>query len=105
MVWQTAEEVFVKEARKGNHHINILPVGDMFRGNYPCSVCFTKKPPRYSDRVLPSIGYFRGWTCPNCMARTERCYSITDAEYATCCNKTGRFLTLWVVDSEGGDSS
>ena len=105
MVLTTAEEVFVKEARKGNHHIDIRLVKDMFKGNWPCSVCFTKKQPRYSNRNLPSIGWFDGWTCPNCMARTSECVTITDAKYVTTCNKTHKILTLWVVDSEGGDDS
>ena len=102
--FRTAAEVASKAAKEG-HTILIAPVAAMFRGQYPCMVCNTKKQPKYSNRNLPSIGWFEGWTCPNCKARTSRCYSVADANYSTTCNTTGRHLVLWTVDSEGGDDS
>ncbi len=98
--FRTAQEVSEQEANEG-HTVLVAPQSIMFKGQYPCMVCNTKKEPTYSNRVLPSIGWFDGYTCPNCKARTsEGVAYITDANWVTTCNKTGRILVLWTT---GGD--
>lgn len=97
--FRTAQEVSEQEAKEG-HTVFVVPQSIMFKGKYPCMVCNTKRQPTYSNRVLPSIGWYDGYTCPNCKARTSRCYSVSDVKYSTTSNETGRFLVLWTT---GGD--
>lgn len=98
--WMTSEEYAEKQQKEG-HTVLVAPTKIMFKGAYPCLVCNTQREPTYSNRVLPSLGYFDGYTCPNCKARTsEGVSTITDATWATTCNKTGRILVLWTTGGE-----
>ena len=98
--FMTAEEYAQKEQKEG-HMVLVAPQKIMFKGQYKCMMCNTQKEPTYCNRVLPSKGHFDGYTCPNCKARTSEgaCY-ITDANWATTCNKTGRILVLWTRGGE-----
>jgi hypothetical protein len=93
--------ITAEEAQKEGRTTLVAPQNLMFTGDYPCMMCFTKKAPTYTNRVLPSIGHFDGYTCPNCKARTsEGVAYITDANWMTTCNKTGKVLVLWTTGGE-----
>jgi len=98
--FMTSEE-YAQKAQKERRTILVAPQKIMFKGQYPCMMCNTTKAPTYSSRVLPSIGYFDGYTCPNCKARTsEGVCHITDANWVTMNADCTSILVLWTTGGE-----